>query len=43
MRERLAEEISIETLANLVELSPFHFSRVFKEATAVSLDSFTFA
>ena len=25
MREQLAEEISIETLAELVELSPFHF------------------
>lgn len=36
VRERLAEEISIETLAGLVELSPFHFSRVFKQATGMS-------
>ena len=36
MRERLAEEISVETLAELVELSPFHFSRVFKQATGMS-------
>jgi hypothetical protein len=28
----LAESISIETLAELAELSPFHFSRVFKQA-----------
>ena len=33
--ERLAENISIETLAELVELSPFHFSRVFKQATGM--------
>ena len=36
MRERLADEISVETLAELVELSPFHFSRVFKQATGMS-------
>ena len=36
VRERLAEEISIERLAGLVELSPFHFSRVFKQATGMS-------
>ena len=36
MREQLAEEISTETLAELVELSPFHFSRVFKQATGMS-------
>ena len=36
VRERLAEEISVETLAELVELSPFHFSRVFKQATGMS-------
>jgi AraC family transcriptional regulator len=36
VRERLAEEISIQTLAELVELSPFHFSRVFKQATGMS-------
>ena len=33
MRERLAEDIPVEALADLVELSPFHFSRVFKQAT----------
>jgi AraC family transcriptional regulator len=36
VREQLAEEISIEALAELVELSPFHFSRVFKQATGMS-------
>ncbi|MEO6742256.1 MAG: AraC family transcriptional regulator [Chthoniobacteraceae bacterium] len=36
VRENLAEEISVETLAQLVELSPFHFSRVFKQATGMS-------
>ena len=36
VRERLAEEIAVETLAELVELSPFHFSRVFKQATGMS-------
>jgi AraC family transcriptional regulator len=36
VREQLAEEISTETLAGLVELSPFHFSRVFKQATGMS-------
>lgn len=34
--EKLAEEISVESLANLVELSPFHFSRVFKQTTGMS-------
>ena len=34
--ERLAEDISVETLAELVDLSPFHFSRVFKDATGMS-------
>ena len=34
--EHLAEEISVDTLAELVELSPFHFSRVFKQATGMS-------
>src|SRR5271165_489104 len=34
--ERLAEDISVEALAGLVELSPFHFSRVFKQATGMS-------
>jgi AraC family transcriptional regulator len=32
----LDREISVETLAELVELSPFHFSRVFKQTTGVS-------
>jgi AraC family transcriptional regulator len=36
VRERLAEEITVEALAELVELSPFHFSRVFKQATGWS-------
>jgi hypothetical protein len=36
VREQLAQEISTETLAELVELSPFHFSRVFKQATGMS-------
>src|SRR2546421_170771 len=35
-REHLAEDISVEALAELVELSPFHFSRVFKHATGMS-------
>jgi AraC family transcriptional regulator len=34
--EHLAEEISVEGLAQLVELSPFHFSRVFKQSTGMS-------
>ncbi|HYJ06782.1 MAG TPA: AraC family transcriptional regulator [Chthoniobacterales bacterium] len=34
--EHLAEDISVEFLAGLVELSPFHFSRVFKQTTGVS-------
>ena len=32
----LAESISIETLAELAELSLFHFSRVFKQATGIT-------
>jgi AraC family transcriptional regulator len=36
VREQLAEDISVEALAALVELSPFHFSRVFKQATGMS-------
>jgi AraC-like DNA-binding protein len=28
--------ISVDTLAGLVELSPFHFSRVFKQTTGLS-------
>ena len=31
-----AEDISVEALALLVDLSPFHFSRVFKHATGMS-------
>ncbi len=34
--ENLAEEISIERLAELVELSSSHFSHVFKETTGVT-------
>ena len=34
--EHLAEEISIEALAELVELSPSHFSHVFKETTGMT-------
>ena len=36
VREHLEEDMSVETLAALVELSPFHFSRVFKQATGMS-------
>jgi len=36
VHEQLAGEISVETLARLVELSPFHFSRVFKKTTGMS-------
>jgi len=36
VREQLAEDISVDALAGLVELSPFHFSRVFKQATGLS-------
>jgi AraC family transcriptional regulator len=34
--ERLAEEISVETLAELVELSASHFAHVFKETTGMT-------
>ena len=34
--EHLDEEISVQMLAELVGLSPFHFSRVFKRATGMS-------
>jgi AraC-like DNA-binding protein len=34
--EHLAEDICVEALAALVELSPFHFSRVFKQTTGMS-------
>jgi AraC family transcriptional regulator len=36
VRAHLAESISIETLAELAELSPFHFSRVFKQTTGMT-------
>jgi AraC family transcriptional regulator len=36
LHARLAEELSIGTLAELVGLSPFHFSRVFKQTTGMS-------
>ena len=36
MCAHLAESISVEALAELLELSPFHFSRVFKQATGMS-------
>lgn len=36
VRTRLADDITVDGLAELVELSPFHFSRVFKEATGLS-------
>ena len=36
VHENLAEDISVEALAELVDLSPFHFSRVFKQATGMS-------
>jgi AraC family transcriptional regulator len=36
VHERLADDISLESLAELAELSPFHFSRVFKETTGMS-------
>jgi AraC family transcriptional regulator len=36
VRKRLTENIPVEASAELVELSPFHFCRVFKEATGMS-------
>ena len=36
VRAHFAESISIETLAELAELSPFHFSRVFKQTTGIT-------
>ena len=36
VRAHLAENISIETLAELAELNPFHFSRVFKQTTGTT-------
>jgi AraC family transcriptional regulator len=36
VRERIAEDISVESLAELLELSSFHFSRMFKQVTGMS-------
>jgi AraC family transcriptional regulator len=36
VRAHLAKSISVETLAELAELSPFHFSRVFKQTTGMT-------
>ena len=36
VRGQLEKEISVEALAALVELSPFHFSRVFKKTAGMS-------
>ena len=36
VRDQLAEEISVDKLAEVIELSPFHFSRVFKQSTGMS-------
>lgn len=36
VREHFAEKVPVERLAELVDLSPFHFSRVFKESTGVT-------
>ena len=36
LSEHLAEDISVGALAELVELSPFHFCRVFKQTTGMS-------
>jgi AraC family transcriptional regulator len=36
VREKLAKDISVEALAQLVALSPFHFSRVFKQSTCMT-------
>lgn len=36
MREHLAEDISLKTLAGVAGLSPFHFVRVFKQATGLT-------
>jgi AraC family transcriptional regulator len=36
VREHFAEDVPVERLAELVELSPSHFSRVFKENTGMS-------
>lgn len=36
VHEHLADDISLESLAELAELSPFHFSRVFKQTAGMS-------
>lgn len=36
MRERLAEDISLDQLAAEVQLSPFHFARMFKQSVGVT-------
>jgi AraC family transcriptional regulator len=36
VREHLAEEMSLEALAEVAQLSPFHFSRVFKQSTGMT-------
>ena len=36
LSEHLAEEISVAALSELVDLSPFHFCRVFKQTTGMS-------
>jgi AraC family transcriptional regulator len=36
VRAHLAERISVEKLAELADLSPFHFSRVFKQSTGIT-------
>jgi AraC family transcriptional regulator len=36
VRAHLIESISLEALAKLAELSPFHFSRVFKQSTGMT-------
>jgi AraC family transcriptional regulator len=36
VQEHLAGDISLESLAETAELSPFHFSRVFKQTTGMS-------
>jgi len=36
VHEHLADDISVDSLAELVQLSPFHFSRVFKQTTGMT-------
>jgi AraC family transcriptional regulator len=38
--EHLAGEISVEALAEVAGLSPFHFSRVFKQTTGMAPHQF---